>query len=378
MLAGREGVPRFALMPEIPQSITSRRISMSIKVLGRLACCMAVLLLGILAVASPPAVHYHLLKKAPLGAAAGGGREYFDYLTVDSKARRVYVSHGTEVKVADADTGAVVGTIPGLKQCHGIALVEELGKGFISDGGAAKTIIFDMATLKVTGEAKGEEDADSIIYDPASKHVFVFNGDPKSATVIDPANGTVVKSLSLGGGPEFAAADGKGMVYNNIEDKNEVIAIDSMTLTVKSRWPVAPAGQPTALAMDREHRRLFVAGRNPQKLVILDADNGKVIQSFPISAGADANVFEPETGLIFASTRDGMVHIFHEDTPDKYSEVETVKTEYGAKTMALDSKTHNIYLATADFGPAPAPTAERPHPNPAPIPGTFHLLIYGK
>jgi len=351
---------------------------MSIKVLGRFACCLCVVLLGILAVASPPAVHYHLLKKVPLGAAAGGGREYFDYVTVDSRARRVYASHGTEVKVADADSGAVVGTISGLKQCHGIALVEELGKGFISDGGAAKTVIFDMASLKVTGEAKGEEDADSIIYDPASKRVFVFNGDAKSATVIDPANGAVVKSIALGGGPEFAVADGKGTVYDNIEDKNEVVAIDSGTLAIKSHWPVAPAGQPTALAMDREHRRLFAAGRNPQKLVILDADNGKVIQSFPISAGADANVFEPETGLIFVSTREGNVHIFHEDTPDKFSEVETVKTEFGAKTMALDAKTHNLYLTTADFGPPPAPTAERPHPNPAPIAGTFHLLIYGR
>lgn len=350
---------------------------MSIQASSRSACGLFVVLLGVLAAASPLAVHYHLLKKAPLGA-AGGGREYFDYLTVDSGTRRVYASHGTEVKVADADSAAVVGTISGLKQCHGIALVEELGKGFISDGGAAKTVIFDMATLKVSGEVKGEEDADSIIYDPASKRVFVFNGDAKSATVIDPANATVVKSIPLGGGPEFAAADGKGMVYDNIEDKNEVVAIDSHTLTIKSRWPVAPAGQPTALAMHREHRRLFVAGRNPQKLVILDADNGKVIQSFPISAGADANVYEPETALLFASTREGMIHIFHEDTPDKFSEVETVKTEYGAKTMALDSKTHNLYLTTADFGAAPTPTPERPHPNPAPIPGTFHLLIYGK
>jgi DNA-binding beta-propeller fold protein YncE len=351
---------------------------MKIARLGRLAACLSVLLLGIFALAAPPAAHYHLLKKVPLGAAGGGGREYFDYLTVDSHARRVYASHGSEVKVVDADSGAVVGTIAGLKQCHGIALVEELGKGFISDGGAAKTIIFDMASLKVTGEVKGEEDADSIIYDPASKHIFVFNGDPKTATVIDPASGTVVKALAMGGGPEFAVADGKGMVYNNIEDKNEVVAIDAISLTIKWRWPVAPAGQPTALAMDREHRRLFLAGRNPQMVVIVNADNGKLIQSFPISAGADANVFEPETGLIFAATREGMVHIFHEDTADKFSEVETVKTEYGAKTMALDAKTHNIYLTTADFGPAPAPTAERPHPNPAPIPGTFHLLIYGK
>src|SRR5258708_2343367 len=262
---------------------------MSMKVLGRFACCLCVVLLGILAVASPPAVHYHLLKKVPLGAAAGGGREYFDYVTVDSHARRVYASHGTEVKVADADSGAVVGTISGLKQCHGIALVEELGKGFISDGGAAKTVIFDIASLKVTGEAKGEEDADSIIYDPASKRVFVFNGDPKSATVIDPSNGTVVKSIALGGGPEFAVADGKGTVYDNIEDKNEVVAIDSNTLTVKSHWPVAPAGQPTALAMDREHRRLFAAGREPQKLVIPAPDHSTLLPTFPNTAGADAN-----------------------------------------------------------------------------------------
>src|SRR6202521_6284576 len=171
---------------------------MSIHVAGRFTCCLFAGLLGILTLASPPAVHYHLLKKVPLGAAPAGGREYFDYLTVDSNARRVYASHGTEVKVADADTGAVVGTIPGLKQCHGIVLVEELGKGFISDGGAAKTVIFDIASLRATGEIKGEADADSIIYDPASKYVFALNGDAKSATVIDPANGTVVKSIPLG------------------------------------------------------------------------------------------------------------------------------------------------------------------------------------
>jgi YVTN family beta-propeller protein len=349
---------------------------MKIASLGRFAGCLSVLLLGVFALASPPAGNYQLLKRVPLGAAPGGG-EYFDYVTADAHTRRVYASHGTEVKVVDADSGAVVGAIPGLKRCHGVALVEDLGKGFISDG-VGKIVIFDTGSLKVTGEIKGEEDADSIIYDPASKRIFVFNGDSKSATVIDPANGTVVKSIPLGGGPEFAVADGKGMVYNNIEDKNEVVAIDSKALTVKSRWPVAPAGQVTALAMDREHRRLFSAGRNPQRLVILDADNGKVIQSFAISAGADAAVYEPETGLIFVSTREGNVHIFHEDSPDKYSEVETVKTEFGAKTMALDSRTHNLYLTTADFGPAPAPTAERPHPNPAVIPGTFHLLIYGR
>src|SRR5258708_788668 len=186
---------------------------MKVSGLVRLAGCLSCLLLGILALASPPAGHYHLLKKVPLGAAPAGGREDFDYLTGDSQARGVYASHGTEVKVADADSGAVVGTISGLKQCHGIALVEELGKGFISDGGAAKTVIFDMASLKVTGEAKGEEDADSIIYDPASKHVFVFNGDAKSTTLIHPSNGTVVKTIPLGRGPAFPLPASKEQYY---------------------------------------------------------------------------------------------------------------------------------------------------------------------
>jgi YVTN family beta-propeller protein len=299
---------------------------MKIASLGRFVGCLSFLLLGILALASPPTVHYHLLKKIPLGAAPGG-REYFDYLTADSQARRVYLSHGTEVKVVDADSGAVVGTISGLKRCHGVALVQELGKGFITDGETGKVVVFDIASLKVTGEIKGEADADSIVYDPASKRIFVFNGDSKSSTVIDPASGTVVKAIPMGGGPEFAVADGAGMIYNNIEDTSEVVAIDSRALTIKARWPVAPAGQPTALAMDREHRRLFSAGRGPQMVVIMNADSGKVIQSFPISAGVDANVYEPETGLLFVSTREGMIHIFHEDTPDKFSEVETVKTE---------------------------------------------------
>jgi YVTN family beta-propeller protein len=332
-------------------------------------------LLSMVALASPLAGHYHLLKRVAVAAAPGGG-EYFDYLTVDAAARRVYLSHGTEVAVVDADSAAVVGTISGLRRCHGIALVNELGKGFITDGDG-KVVIFNMASLKVTGEVKTESDADAIVYDPASKRIFSFNGDPHSLTVIDPANGTVVKTIPMGGGPEYAVADGKGMVYNNNEDMNEVVAIDARALTIQGRWPVAPAGGPTALAMDREHRRLFSAGRNPQMLVVMDADNGKVIQSFPISAGADAAVYEPETGLLFVSTREGMIHIFHEDSPDKLSEVETVKTEYGAKTMALDAKTHNLYLTTADFSPPAAPTAQQPNPRRRAIPGTFRLLIYG-
>jgi DNA-binding beta-propeller fold protein YncE len=320
---------------------------------------------------------YHLLKKYAFGAAEGSTREYFDYITVDSTARRVYLSHGTEVKVIDADSGALVGDITGLKQDHGIALANEFHRGFISDGGSGKVVIFDLQTLKVTGEAKADKDADCVIYDPFSKRVFAMNGDPHSATVIEAMDGSVIGTIDLGGGPEFAVADGFGTIYVNLEDKRELVAIDSRSLKIKSRWPVSPAGAPTALAMDVPHHRLFSAGRDPQMLVVLDSDTGKVVQSFPISSGADAAAYEPETGLIFVSTREGMVHVFHEDSPNKFSEAETIKTEFGAKTMGLDTRTHNLFVDTADFGPLPTDTADRPHPQRSPIRGSFHVLVYG-
>jgi DNA-binding beta-propeller fold protein YncE len=342
--------------------------------LGRLATGVSLVLLSAFALTLAATGGYHLLHRYSFGAAEGSTREYFDYITVDSSARRVYLSHGTEIKVIDADSGTFIGNITGLKQDHGVAIASEFGRGFITDGGQGKVIIFDLKTLKVTGEAKADHDADSVVYDPASQRVFAMNGDPNSSTVIDAKSGSVVGTIELGGAPEFAVADGKGTVYVNMEDKNEVVAIDSHTLTIKSRWPVAPAGRPTALAMDTKHQRLFSAGRNPQRLVVMDADSGKVIQSFPISGGVDAAAYEPETGMIFASTREGMVHVFHEDSPEKFSEVETVKTELGAKTMGLDTKTHNLFLDTADFAPASS-AGGRPG---AAIPGTFHVLVYGR
>src|SRR5208337_1294334 len=312
--------------------------------LGRLATGVSVLLAGAFALALAVTGSYHLLNKYTFGPAEGSTREYFDYITVDSSTRRVYLSHGTEIKVIDADNGRLIGNITGLKQDHGVAIASEFGRGFITDGAQGKVIIFDLKTLKVIGEAKADHDADSVIYDPASKRVFAMNGDPNSSTVIDAKSGAVVGTIKLGGGPEFAVADGKGTVYVNMEDKNELVAIDSRALTIKSRWPVAPAGRPTALAMDTKHRRLFSAGRNPQMLIVMDADSGKVMQSFPISAGVDAAAYEPETGMIFCSTREGMIHIFQEDSPDKFSEVEKVKTEFGAKTMGLDTKTHKLFV----------------------------------
>ena len=345
---------------------------------GCLATGVMLILLGASALALAAAANYHQLNRYPFGAAEGSTREYFDYITVDSAARRVYLSHGTEIKVIDADNGSLIGNITGLKQDHGVAIAAEFGRGFITDGAQGKVIIFDLKTLKVTGEAMADDDADSITYDPASKRVFAMNGGPNSSTVIDARSGAVVGTVKLGGQPEFAVADGKGTIFINLEDKGEIVALDSQALTIKSRWPVAPAGKPTALAMDIRHRRLFSTGRKPQMLVVMDADSGKVIQSFPISSGADAAAYEPETGMIFASTREGMIHIFHEDAPDKFSEVETVKTEYGAKTMGLDTQTHNLFLDTADFGPAATTAPGQPPAQQKPILGTFHVLVYGR
>ena len=333
-------------------------------------------LLGAVAMAAP-GTGYHLLKKISLGAAPGGG-EYFDYVTVDSAARRVYLSHGAEVKVLDADNFSVVGTISGLKRCHGIVVLPDLGKGFITDGDAAQVVVFDLKSLKKTAEIKTPPDTDSIFYDPASKLIFTFNGDSKNASVIDPVKETVVKTIDLDGGVEQAVADGKGTIYDNNEEKSDVAVIDTKTLTVKARWPVAPAGSPVAMDMDREHRRLFSSGRDPSFLVMMDADSGKVLQSLPISSGVDANVFEPETGWLFVSTRAGKLHIFHEDSPNKLTEVETITTEYGAKTMNLDPKTHNLFLSTSDFGPPGPPTKKHPKPERTAIPGTFHVLVYGR
>ncbi|MGH9614681.1 MAG: YncE family protein, partial [Bryobacteraceae bacterium] len=344
----------------------------------RLAVGSCFLLFAAYVFAFQPASDYHLIKKISLGAAQGGG-EYFDYIAFDPVSRRVYVSHGTEFKVLDADSGSIVGTITGLKRDHGVAVVPELGRGFISDGDAAEAVIFDLKTLKIIGRVKAAPDADSIIYDPASKRVFVFEGDSNSCTAIDPAKGTAIETFPLGGAPEQAVADGKGMIYDNLEDKNEVVAIDSHTLTIKARWPVAPAGHPVAMAMDRQHRRLFIAGRNPKLLVVMNADNGKIVgPAFPIGDRVDTNIIDPETNLVASSTGEGTINIIHEDSPDKFSVAQTVKTEYGAKTMALDPNTHNLYVDTADFVRATAVSGKRRGPQLRAKPGTFHLLIYGR
>jgi hypothetical protein len=353
---------------------------MKVSKFGRLALGVSILTLAAYALTVSAAPSYHLLKKVPLAVAPGGG-QYFDYITVDPDSRRVYVSHGTEVVVLNADDFSLTATIqdPRFKRIHGVALAKPLNKGFISDGEAMSAFVFDLKTMKVTGEIKtNQPDTDSIIYEPVTKQIFTFNGSSHNSTVIDAAKEVVIKNIDLIGAVEFPAVDGKGMVYDNNEDKNDVVAIDAKTLEIKNRWPVAPEGQAVALAIDAKNRRLFSAGRNPQFLVMMDADKGNVIQSFPITAGVDAIQFEPSTAMVFVSTREGMVHIYHEDSPSKLSEVETVKTEFGAKTMGLDPKTHNLYLSTSDFDPPAAPTEKQPHPQPRANPNNFRVLVYGR
>jgi DNA-binding beta-propeller fold protein YncE len=343
--------------------------------LKSLIALFSLVLLSACVFAAPAPSGYRLFKKISISAAPGGG-EYFDYITVDAASRRVYVSHGTVVNVLDADSGSQIGTIGGLQRCHGIALADELGEGFVTDGGSGKVIVFDPKTFRITGEIKAEPDADFILYDSVSKRIFSFNGHSKNATVIDAAKKTVVATIAMGGIPEQAVSDGNGTIYDNIEETNEVVAIDSRTAQIKTRWSLAPAaGQLVSMAMDREHRRLFIGGRNPKTLVVVNADDGKVLQSFPIGDRVDATVFDPETKLVAASTREGTIHLFHESSPDKFSSMEAVRTEFGAKTMALDPQTHRFYTDTSEFN-APSATPQEPNPHPTAVTGSLHLLIY--
>ncbi len=311
---------------------------------------------------------YHVTKKTVLGGEGG-----WDYLTVDSKARRVYISRGTHVMVVDADTAAVVGDIPGTNGVHGIAIASDMDKGFVSDGRDNNVTIFDTKTLKVLGTAPAGKNPDAIIYDPASKRVFTFNGSSKDATAIDAKTGTVAGTIPLGGKPEFAAADEKGHVFVNIEDTSEIVQFDSNKLAVENRWKIAPGEEPSGLAMDRKHRRLFSVCSN-KLMVVVNADTGAVVTTLPIGQGTDAAGFDPETGFAFSSNGEGTLTVVHEDTPDKFTVVDTVPTQARARTMALDLKTHQVFTVTAEFGPAPAPTAQQQRPRPPMLPGTFTLI----
>jgi DNA-binding beta-propeller fold protein YncE len=310
---------------------------------------------------------YHLLKEIPIAGAGG-----WDYLTVDSDAARLYVSHGTEVVVVDLDKDEVTGEITNTPGVHGITIAPELGRGFVSDGRENKAAIVDLKTLQILDKVDTGKNPDGLVYEPGRQEVYLFNGKDSSATVLDAKSGAVVATIPLPGKPEFCAADPDAQrVYDNIEDQSVVVAIDTKAHAVKDTWPIAPGQEASGMAFDAAHHRLFIGCHNKQ-MVMLDTTTGKVVGAVPIGDGVDANAFDPGTQLAFASCGDGTVTIAHEDTPDRFTLAQTLTTEKSARTMALDPRTHQIYLATAKFE-TPAPGERRGKM----IPCTFKILVYG-
>lgn len=338
--------------------------------------------------AAPQNLGYRVIRTIPIGGAGG-----WDYVTVDSDAKRIYIPRSTHIMVLDEDSGKVIGDIQGMNELHGVAVAPEFNRGFVTGNKSEQegtVYIFDLKTLKLTNSIKsGSIDTDSLIYDPDTKHVFVNNGDGASLTVVDAATEKVVGSMKYNANPEAAVADGKGSIFNDLEDKGQVMEYDAETLMVKHKYSTAPCTNPVGLAMDKTNRRLYIACRgkgptSPGVLVVMNADNGKVVASAPIAIGVDGTTFDPGTGDIFAPCRDsgdgrtGVTKIFHADSPDKISPVADVKTIYGARTITLDPKSHHVFLIGTEKNDPVVPTAKEPHPRPKPDPTTFQVIEIGK
>ncbi len=298
-----------------------------------------------------------------------GGEGGWDYLVYDPDGKRLFLTRGSHVMVVDAATLKVTGDIPDLSAIHGVALAPEFNRGFISNGGDDTVTIFDLKSLKKLDSVKVGERPDAILYDPFSKHVFTFNARSKDSTAIDAASGKVVGTVALGGKPEFPASDGQGKLYLNIEDKSQIAEVDVAKLKVLNTWPVAPSQEPSALAFDAEHDRLF-AGCHNKMMVVVDSESGKVVATVPIGEGVDAGRFNPKTKEIYMSCGEGVLTIVHEDTPDKYSVRQNLSTVKGARTMALDQDNDIVYLVTAQREATAAPGQ-----RPAIVPGTFELIV---
>lgn len=317
-------------------------------------------------------VHYHVVKKVVLG-----GNGFWDYLGFDPQNRHLFVSHSTQVLVINPDTDKVIGTIPNTPGVHGIAVAPELHRGFISDGRTDEVTVFNLKTLKTIATVKVTgRNPDGITYDPSSQRVFTFNGRSDNATAIDAKTLKVVGTIALGGKPEFAVPNGRGMIYNNLEDKSEELAIDSHTLKIKSRWPMAPCESPSGLAIDARHNVLF-AGCHNKMMAVINANTGKVITTVPIGGGVDANRFDPETDLAFSSNGEGTLTVVREESPTDFKVVANVPTQRGARTMEVDPKTHKVFTVTAKFGPMPKKPAagQRRFRRPPMVPDSFTLLV---
>jgi len=314
---------------------------------------------------------YHLIKTIK----ASGSQDTWDFQTIDQEGRRLYVSHLNDVIVINVDTGEVVGKIPKTSGVHGVAVAPEFGRGFISVGHTDSVVAFDLKTLAKIGDIKIGKNPDAIVYDPASKRVFSFNGDSGDATVIEASTGKVSGTIDIGGKPEAAAVDGVGNVYLDIVDKNLVLQINSRTMQVQHRWPTTPCDRPTSLDIDTRNFRLFIGCRNLM-LGVYDSRDGHFVTNATIGDNVDTTAFDPATGFIFSSTGDGIVTIIHEDTPDKYSVAEVLKSHDGSKTMALDLKTHQIFVPSGDVRFLP-PEKTGGRPKKTIVPGTFAILVFG-
>jgi DNA-binding beta-propeller fold protein YncE len=316
--------------------------------------------LGLLA--APPG--YHVLATYTIGGTGG-----WDYVAFDTAGHRLFVARQTRIQVIDPETGKVLGEIPGMSRAHGIAFAYEFGHGFATSGTDSTITMFDLKTLAVLGTAKGQLDADAVLYDPASKRVFSFNGDSKSATAVDAQTGKVIGNIDLGAGPEFGVTAGDGKLYVNLEEDGNIAEIDAQAMKVTRKWELGTCKGATGLAIDRVHHRLF-SGCNTKGapiMAISDYTSGKYITSIPIGPGVDAAGFDPGTGYAFASSgADGTLTVVHEDSPDKFTLAESVKTMLGARTMTVDPKSHKVYVVSAKFTP------ERKM-----VPDSFTLLVLG-
>jgi DNA-binding beta-propeller fold protein YncE len=319
---------------------------------------------------------YHVLKRISIPGDTG-----WDYITANTAGRRLYVPHGVEVIVLDLDSGAIVGKITGQKGLHGVAIASEFGRGFISATDPGSVTIFDLKTLAVIDKVRVGDDPNGIIYDLKTKRVFSADRGSKRMTAIDAKTGKIAAtSEDLAGRTEHLAADGAGHVFLNMQDKGVLLKLDAQNLKILDMWPTGPCTQPSSMDMDRAHNRLFIGCRGERPLMaVVDGNSGKIVATQPIGPGVDALEFDSKGRLIFVATGgDGMMSVFHEDSPDKYSLVESVKTLPGARTLAVDHKTGKVYLPAADAGPVPEATPENPRPRARMLPGTFSVLMVGQ
>jgi YVTN family beta-propeller protein len=324
--------------------------------------------------ASPPVQDMAVLQRWQLGGVGG-----WDYLTLDAAGQRLFLSRADHVDVVNTESGKIIGTIPGTRGVHGIALAEELNRGYTSNGQGDSVTVFDLASLKVVKEAPVPgHNPDAILYEPTGKHVFTFNGKSKDVTVLDATSLAVVATLPVPDKPEFAVDDGAGQIFVNIESEpGQMVVIDSRHLTIKATWPLPGCASPSGLAIDRIHRRLFSVC-DEKVMAVTDADTGKQVAKVAIGEGPDAAAFDAKRGLVFSSNGDGTLSVVRQESPAHYTVVDSLATQRGARTMALDAVHGKVYLVSADFGPPPPATAEHPHPRPAPLPNTFTVLVVSK